>query len=142
MKVRGRDCRVINLSSTLPAASLSRKNRKVECLLAKGGPEIVIHFSCDRCKRPIDPHDDLRYAVRIEVRAKLGVEDGLDEEDDRDHLMEIHEILESEEASADDMVGEDVYQQRRFDLCPECYRKFARNPVGRERNVELNFSQN
>ena len=101
----------------------------------------MIHFSCDRCKRSIDPAEQLRYVVRIEIRAALDFEDATDDEADRDHLMEIEEILECADDAGSDFVGDDVYQQKRFDLCPECYRKFTRNPVGRD-SVELNFSEN
>ena len=67
----------------------------------------------------------------------------LDEiEDDRDHLTEIQEILERLEDSESDQVGDDVYQKRRYDLCPECHREFIKNPVGRERTAPLGFSPN
>ena len=32
---------------------------------------IVIHYSCDRCKRDIDGSTDLRYTVTIEIEAAL-----------------------------------------------------------------------
>ena len=31
----------------------------------------MIHYSCDLCKRLIDPEDDLRYVVKIEVYAAV-----------------------------------------------------------------------
>lgn len=65
-----------------------------------------------------------------------------DDEDDRDYLMEAHEALERAEDAISDMVTDDVYQNRRFDLCPRCYRKFMKNPMGVDRPVELNFSEN
>jgi len=102
---------------------------------------IVIHYSCDRCKRSIDPQEQLRYVVRIEVRAALDFEDAADSDLDRDHLMDLEEILECADDAENEFISEDVYQQRRFDLCPDCYRRFARNPVGRD-SVELNFSEN
>ena len=101
----------------------------------------MIHFSCDRCKRSIDPADQLRYVVRIEIRAALDFEDAVDDLNDRDHLTDIEEILEGAQDSISDFVSDDVYQQKRFDLCPDCYRKFVRNPVGKDA-VELNFSEN
>jgi hypothetical protein len=65
-----------------------------------------------------------------------------DDHDDRDHLLEVHEILESVDDLADDEIADDIYQQLRFHLCPECYRRFIKSPVGKERSVEFNFSQN
>jgi hypothetical protein len=101
----------------------------------------MIHYTCDRCKRVIDPSDDLRYVVKLEVQAVI---DGLSEEgdDDRDHLMEIHEILERAEDLEGDSVGDDIYQRNRFDLCPECYRRYIRNPLAAEPASQFNFSQN
>ena len=102
----------------------------------------MIHYSCDRCKRVLDSQEDLRYTLRIEIEAVM---DPINEEEmdaDRDHLMEIEEILERSVADECDDIGDDVYQRRRYDLCPECYRKFAKNPLGREVKASLGFSQN
>ena len=55
----------------------------------------MIHYSCDRCGRPIDPSEDLRYVVRLEIEAVMEPLDGeVVDDDDRDHLMELHEILD------------------------------------------------
>ena len=39
-------------------------------------------------------------------------------------------------------MGDDVYQQLRFDLCPECRKKFLKNPLGRKTIEQFDFSQN
>jgi hypothetical protein len=64
------------------------------------------------------------------------------EEDDRDHLQEVQDILEHMEDAQSDQIGEDVYQQLRFDLCPECRRKFLKSPLGREIAKVCDFSDN
>ena len=102
----------------------------------------MIHYSCDRCKRILDPEEDLRYVLKIEVQAALEPMDIDEVEDDRDHLVEIQEVLERLEDDEDYDLGEDVYTKRRYDLCPECYRKFIKNPIGREAVAQLGFSQN
>ncbi len=106
----------------------------------------MIHYSCDLCKRRIDPEDDLRYVVKIEVFAAVDpVETDSsagEHQDDRDHLQEMQEILQRMDETDSDAVGEDVYQQLRFDLCPECRRKFAKNPLGRELSKHFDFSKN
>jgi hypothetical protein len=92
------------------------------------------------CKREIDPSEQLRYVVKVEIHAAF---DPLEiDEDDRDHLQEIQDILERLEDADSDEVGDDVYQQLRFDLCPECRRRFLENPLGRENAKILNFSEN
>ena len=110
-------------------------------LLATGGRQ-VIHYSCDRCKRIIDSHEELRYVVRMEVRAAIEMSESDEDHDDRDHLLEVHEILETVDDLDDDAVAEEVYQQLKFDLCPECYQRFIKSPIGAEHPVEFNFSQN
>lgn len=101
----------------------------------------MISYSCDLCKRDLDPEEDLRYVVRVEIAAAFDPV-CVEEEDDRDHLQEIQEILERLDDADDDCLGDDVYQQLRFDLCPECRKKFIKNPLGREQVKMLNFSKN
>jgi len=102
----------------------------------------MIRYSCDLCKRAIDPQEDLRYVIKMEVYAAFDPIASLEDEDDRDHLQEIQDILERLEESEDDRIGDDVYQQLRFDLCPECRKKFIENPLGREVAKVFGFSDN
>ena len=102
----------------------------------------MIHYSCDLCKRPIDAEEDLRYVVKIEVYAAIDPVEVDTSADDRDHLQEMQEILQRMEEAGSDAVGDDVYQQLRFDLCPECRKKFAKNPLGREARKQFDFSKN
>ncbi|MDY0170106.1 MAG: hypothetical protein RBS80_26415 [Thermoguttaceae bacterium] len=103
----------------------------------------MIRYACDLCGRELDPHEDLRYVVRMEVYAAFdptAAED--DDPDDRDHLEEIQEILERMRDIDDPQIGSDVYEQMRFDLCPECRKRFIENPLGREVAKVLDFSEN
>ncbi len=101
----------------------------------------MIRYSCDMCKRELDPDEDLRYVVKMEVYAAFDPTSA-DEDDDRDHLQEIQDILERLEDAESDEIGEDIYQQLRFDLCPECHKKFISNPLGREIAKVFGFSAN
>ena len=40
------------------------------------------------------------------------------------------------------VVISDVHERRRFDLCPDCYRKYVRNPLGCEMGTPFEFSDN
>ena len=101
----------------------------------------MIHYSCDCCKRRLDPQADLRYVVKMEVYASLDpLEDASD--DDADHLQEIQDILERLEDCEDPQIGEDVYQQLRFDVCSDCRRNFLRSPLGRRERKHFDFSDN
>ena len=99
----------------------------------------MIQYSCDCCKRMIDPQDDLRYVVRMEVYAAMDSEEN---DDDRDYLAEVQEIIQRGEDVESDRIGDDVYQQLRFDLCPDCRRKFLKNPIVRESAKQFDFSEN
>jgi len=102
----------------------------------------MISYVCDLCKREMDPEEDLHYVVKMEIYAAFDPNVTQEQDDDRDHLQEIQDILERLEQSDSDQVGEDVYQKLRFDLCPECRKKFLRNPLGRETAKALDFSKN
>lgn len=100
----------------------------------------MIHFSCDRCERRINSEEEFRYVVKIEARAALDVANDGEDEGDRDHLMELHDLIES---TCDTDCDEDQsYHQLRYDLCPECYSKFMQNPVGVNVSRNFDFSQN
>jgi len=102
----------------------------------------MIRYYCDICKQELDPEDDLRYVVKLEVYAAFD-HAAVDEDDaDCNHLQEIQDILEQLDDAEDDRIGGDVYQQLRFDLCPRCRRKFLENPLGREVAKAFNFSNN
>jgi hypothetical protein len=100
----------------------------------------MIHHSCDRCKRIIDPDDELRYVVRIEIEAATPAFGG-EAEEDRDHLMEVNEIIERAEDQLESPY-EDAYLRKRFDLCGSCFRGYVKNPLNAENKVQLGFSQN
>lgn len=101
----------------------------------------MIRYTCDLCKRDLDPQDDLRYKVKIEIAAVFDpIEESID--DDRDHLQEIHDILERMEDVEDDEIADEVRQYMSFDLCPECRRQFAKRPLGRENTHMFDFSKN
>lgn len=101
----------------------------------------MLHYTCDGCKRLINPERELRYVVRVEVYAALDstVEDA---DDERDHLQEIQDILERLDDAEDEQISDDVYHQKRYDMCSECRARYVKNPLGRLAMQELGFSQN
>ena len=101
----------------------------------------MIHYSCDRCKRVLEPHQDQRYVVNIAVQAVFEPPTIDDLDDDRDHLVEIEDELSTTDLS-DYQPDRDLYQQRRFDLCQSCYRKYLLNPLGMEPVAHWGTSDN
>jgi hypothetical protein len=78
----------------------------------------------------------------MEAYAAMDPLSAQEEDDDRDHLLEIHEILEDLADSEDEALGDDIYQKRRYDLCPACYRKFIQDPIGQGQVRQYDFSEN
>jgi hypothetical protein len=98
----------------------------------------MIHYTCDLCHRKLD--EDQRFVVKIEMFAALDPLEDDEADEDRDHLAEIQESLERLDDDLQE-VDESLYQELRFDLCPACRRKFAKDPLGREL-LKFDFSKN
>ena len=99
----------------------------------------MLHFSCDLCGRQLG---DQRYVVRLEVFPSFDPEE-IDEDDlDADHLQEISEELHEMETTGKNAIEDCDARDFRFDLCPDCRRKFVKDPLGRDALRRLNFSEN
>jgi hypothetical protein len=100
----------------------------------------MIHYTCDRCRRAIDPSREMRFTVQISVQAALEAP-GADEcEADRDHLAEINDMLDDLDLD-DDLALEDR-RTYRFDLCGHCHRKYVQDPLGADMLPMISFSHN
>ncbi len=97
----------------------------------------MIRYCCDLCRRTIGEHER-RYVVHMDVFP--GNEEIYPEEleEDRDHLAELDQLLEGLEPEEE----EPCCRQFRFDLCVQCYRRFVRNPLGRESVGSFKISPN
>lgn len=63
-------------------------------------------------------------------------------DDDADHLLELHEILERlDEEDAVPTRTPDT-RQCHFDLCSDCYKAYCKNPLARDLPVSIQFSEN
>ncbi|MCR9292768.1 MAG: hypothetical protein NXI32_08615 [bacterium] len=107
----------------------------------------MIHYSCDRCGCVLGKDQAIRYVVRMEMEAKLNLDYHDDIDDDQDCLLEMDQMLdklESEFSDAEELDEEHlmVHHRKVFDLCPACFRKFSKNPVGQERISPFGFSHN
>lgn len=112
------------------------------------GQTIVIHYTCDRCKRTINTVDQPRYVVQIEIQS--AVDDPLDDhplgidqevEEDVDYLSELHQSLEGMSELPDE-VADPSHHRGRYDLCCDCHRQFLKNPLGRDAMAAIGFSNN
>ena len=102
----------------------------------------MIHYSCDLCRCNLDPQEDLRYVVKMEVYAVMDSDGSDEDDDDRDHLQEIQDILQRMDDAESEQIGDDVYKRVRFDLCADCRRKFVKDPLARDVTKQFDFSEN
>ena len=101
----------------------------------------MIHYSCDLCGKNLTS-EDLRYVVKVDVHAALAPLSPAEDDSDVDHLEELSDMLDQmgDDESPSPLDGP---QEMRHDLCPECCKKFLKDPLGRESVLkQLNFSVN
>lgn len=106
----------------------------------------MVHYSCDACRRPIHPHNDVHHVVKIEVfpaaTDPCSPTTQAEADHDRDHLEAMQSLLE-QVAEADGADDDDGGRQAfRFDLCDACRERFLRNPLGLAVGKQLDFSAN
>jgi hypothetical protein len=109
-------------------------------ILANGntkGPK-MIHYTCDRCQRFINSDEELRFEISIVTEVRLDGGQPCSGSDERDLMDELNGLL----GNAIDSANEELFQPQRFDLCPNCYQEYSRNPLGSETQLHVEFSEN
>ena len=100
----------------------------------------MVHFTCDHCGKGLGPGDEQRYVVRIEAYPAGDPGDITDADLEEDHLEAVSELLRDLEDC--DVEVDQTTQQFRYDLCPECHKRFVQDPLGKEGSHKLFFSKN
>ena len=95
----------------------------------------MMHFSCDLCGQSLG---DERYLVQIVGQAVTDDRLELDPTVEHDHLQALEASLAANAEELPPCAG----LQRRYDLCPECFRKYAQDPLGRDARRRLRYSSN
>ena len=100
----------------------------------------MLHFTCDLCGQQLS---DRRFVVRLEIYPAFDPEE-IDEDDlDVDHLQAVSEMIHEMESSGCPAEDDDSRPKEfRFDLCPDCQQRYARDPLGRDAMRRLSFSKN
>src|SRR5687768_67480 len=101
----------------------------------------MLHFTCDLCGKEMLPGDDRRYVIRMEVYAAHDPAELTEADLDADHMDEISQMLADEEPPDPDQASP-AFKQFRYDLCPDCHKKFVRDPLGKESAQKFHFSEN
>jgi len=89
----------------------------------------MIRYRCDGCRRDLRRDGSDHYIVRIEAFAAAGRLEFSREEAQRDHAKEIERLIAELEKKCPDEVEDQVYRSFRFDLCPQCHRRFLAAPI-------------
>lgn len=102
----------------------------------------MLHFSCDICGKDLTDGSP-RYVVKMEAHAATDPAQLTDEDMDADHVEEMAQLLSAIEDGEEDAPALlPTCQKMRFDLCPVCYGKFVKDPLGREDANRFDFSEN
>lgn len=100
----------------------------------------MIHYSCDLCGRSMGQE---HFVAKIKVAPAFDPEQLTEEELDVDHLEQIADAITAMETTGDFQPDECLERDFQFELCPTCYSKFIKAPLGPARPaVRLNYSQN
>ena len=102
----------------------------------------MLHFSCDICGKELLVEEDLRYVVKLEVYAAYDPLEITEEDLEEDHMEEISELIKQMDATGEQELEDQVYKSFRFDLCPDCHKKFLKDPLSREAARSIEFSKN
>ncbi len=104
----------------------------------------MFHITCDVCGKELTSGgDDQRYVVKMEVYAAQDPAVLTEADLDEDHMEAISQLLREEEDPLADSDLKSLQQKNfRYDLCPECHRKFVRDPLGRDAAQKFDFSEN
>jgi len=103
----------------------------------------MVHVTCDLCGKELRPGDDHRYVVKIEVFAAHDPAEITEADLDEDHMEAVSQLLrDMEENLVEPEDTEPACRNFRYDLCPECRKKFVRDPLGKEGAQKFDFSEN
>lgn len=102
----------------------------------------MLHYSCDLCGKELLIEEELRYVAKIEVFAAYDPLEITDEDLDQDHMEEISELIDNMSEVDASELEDQVFKSFRFDLCPDCHKKFLKDPLNREAVRTVDFSKN
>jgi hypothetical protein len=95
------------------------------------------HHNCDRCGKELLKDSDVRYEVRIEVKAAYDPLNVTEEDLAKNFREEIARMLQQLEGISVAEAQNQVYRLFEFDLCPACQRAYIRNPLESSRRWPL-----
>jgi hypothetical protein len=101
----------------------------------------MVHFTCDLCGKDL-PSSAPRFVIRIAAYAGHDPDRIRDDDLDDDHMEAISKLLQRNEETRGDDEEVPLSKGFRFDLCPDCHRRFIKDPLNRDMLRALEFSKN
>ncbi|MFN0197013.1 MAG: hypothetical protein ACKVT0_09720 [Planctomycetaceae bacterium] len=99
----------------------------------------MLHFTCDLCGQPMSDH---RYVVKLSVYPAFDPDEITAEDIEPDQLQLVSDTIEQMETSGQTELEDCGTKSFRFDICPECRKRYLKDPLARESGRRLKFSQN
>jgi hypothetical protein len=101
----------------------------------------MLHVTCDLCGKELSTGGEY-FVVKIEVFAALDPGEITEADLDEDHMEAVSQMLQDMEdvAGADRL--EPTSHQFRYDMCPECRKRFVRDPLNKDAAQKFDFSEN
>jgi hypothetical protein len=87
------------------------------------------HRICDKCGNELLKESEVRYELKIEVKAAYERLNVTEKDFGRDYRAEIARVLQQLEDLSLVEAQNQVYRLFEFDLCPSCQRTYVLNPL-------------
>jgi hypothetical protein len=101
----------------------------------------MLHITCDQCGKELRAGDN-HYVLKIEVYAAHDPAELTEADFDEDHMEEVSQLLQEMEEMGEGEELEPPSRQFRYDLCPDCRKKYVRDPLSKEAAQKFDFSEN
>ncbi len=101
----------------------------------------MLHITCDHCGKQLRCGQD-HFVVKIEVFAAQDPAEITEADLEEDHMEAVSQLLQEMEEAEEASVFESASQHRRYDLCPDCRRRFLRDPLNKDSIQKFDFSEN
>jgi hypothetical protein len=101
----------------------------------------MLHITCDSCGKELRAGEN-RYVVKIEVFAAHDPAELTEADLDEDHMEAVSQLIQQMEEVDVAEALEPASRHLRYDLCPECRKRYLRDPLSKESAQKFDFSEN
>ena len=86
-------------------------------------------LTCDGCGAPLLVESDVRYEVKVEVKAAYDPLEITQDDLDKDPRAEMAKLIARLQHVSEAEAMDEVYRTFRFDLCTPCQRQYLKKPL-------------